>query len=262
MELSSAPVQSAWWGLGRGVAAPSCFRQVEEARPSAALSEPAWWQVPAVASHQPAGAAVVESSVRPAASVPRARLPAEEAAVAWDARVQPQEAAEVLPVPSAQQPAAAEEARGVSAAEAQPREAAEAVLGAGAQQPEAAGVALDAAAEPQQAEAAVALLDAEVLRPGAGVAEEPGRLRCGGGGGAPFGGFLLGAGGAAIFPGLRHDERCGLRMRCGGRELRRRQSGRGEQQDAKVCHDVLGPRNRPDSNGTALIGMSVGRLNG
>lgn len=116
---------------------------------------------------------MVESSVRPAASVPRARLPAEEAAVAWDAKVQPQEAVEVLPVPSAQQPVAAEEARGVSAAEAQPREAAEAVLGAGAQQPAAVGVVLDAAAEPQQAEAAAELLDAEVLRPGAGVAEEP-----------------------------------------------------------------------------------------
>jgi ribonuclease E len=142
---------------------------VEEERPSAALSEPAWWQVPAAASRQPAGAAAVESSVRPAASVPRARLPAEEAAVAWDAKVQPQEAAEVLPVPSAQQPVAAEEARVVSAAEAQPREAAEAASDAEeARQP---GVALAAAAEPQQAVAAAARLGAEVLRPVA--AEEP-----------------------------------------------------------------------------------------
>jgi hypothetical protein len=29
---------------------------------------------------------------------------------------------------------------------------------------------------------------------------------------------------------LRHDNRRGLRMRCGGRELRRRQGSRGEQQ--------------------------------
>jgi len=165
LELSSAPVQSAWWGLGRGVAAPSCFRQVEEERPSAALSEPAWWQVPAAASRQPAGAAAVESSVRPAASVPRARLPAEEAAVAWDAKVQPQEAAEVLPVPSAQQPVAAEEARVVSAAEAQPREAAEAASDAEeARQPVAA--ALDVVAEPQRAGVAAAVPDAEVPQPG------------------------------------------------------------------------------------------------
>jgi hypothetical protein len=145
---------------------------VEEERPSAALSEPAWWQVPAAASRQPAGAAAVESSVRPAASVPRARLPAEEAAVAWDAKVQPQEAAEVLPVPSAQQPVAAEEARVVSAAEAQPREAAEAASDAEEARQPVAGVALDAAAEPQQAGAAAVLLGVEVLRPG--VAAEPG----------------------------------------------------------------------------------------
>jgi hypothetical protein len=60
--------------------------------------------------------------------------------------------------------------------------------------------------------------------------------------------LLLGARGA-FFLGLRHDERCGLRERSEGRELRRRQGGRGEQQDAKVCHDVLGPRNRSGSNG-------------
>jgi hypothetical protein len=47
---------------------------------------------------------------------------------------------------------------------------------------------------------------------------------------------------AYLFLGLGHDERCGLRMRCGGRELRYRQSRCGKQHDAKVCHDVLGPR--------------------
>jgi hypothetical protein len=115
---------------------------------------------------------VVESSVRPAASVPQVRLPAEEAAVVWGAKVQPQEAAEVLPVPSAQQPVAAEEARVVSAAEAQPREAAEAASDAEeARQPVAAAGALDAVAEPQQAVAAEGVLDVEVQR--RGVAEEP-----------------------------------------------------------------------------------------
>ena len=58
---------------------------------------------------------------------------------------------------------------------------------------------------------------------------------------------------AYLFLGLRHDERCGLRMRCGGRELRYRQSGGGKQHDAKVCHDVLGPRKRPGSNEFAFI---------
>ena len=52
-------------------------------------------------------------------------------------------------------------------------------------------------------------------------------------------------------------------MRCGGRELRCRQGSRGEQQDAKVFHDVLGPRNRPDGNGTAFhwhVSWSIERL--
>jgi len=42
-------------------------------------------------------------------------------------------------------------------------------------------------------------------------------------------------------------------MRCGGRELRYRQSGGGKQHDAKVCHDVLGPRKNPGSNEFAFI---------
>ena len=58
---------------------------------------------------------------------------------------------------------------------------------------------------------------------------------------------------AYLFLGLRHDERCGLRMRCGGRELRYRQSSCGKQHDAKVCHDVLGPRKKPGSNEFAFI---------
>jgi hypothetical protein len=150
------------------VAPSSCFRQAE-GQPSAALSEPAWWQAPA-AWRQTAGAAVaqvmaspsemkaaavVAESVRPVASAPQARPPAEEAAVASGAQVRPQAAAEAELAPSVQQPGEAAAVSGVGV-----------VL-----PPVVAGVALDAAAEPQQAVAAAARLDAEVLRPGAG--EEP-----------------------------------------------------------------------------------------
>jgi len=175
-------VWPAWWSerphseaasVRRAVAvAPSCFRQVE-GRPPAALPEPAWWQAPAAVWRQPAGAAaaqvmaspsemkaaavVVAEAVRPVASAPRARLPAEEAAVASGAKVQPQEAAEAESVPSAQRPGEAA-----------------AVSGAGVVlPPEAAGVALDAAAEPQQAVAAEGRLDAEVPRPGVVEVEQP-----------------------------------------------------------------------------------------
>jgi hypothetical protein len=165
--------------------APSCFRRVEGAQRPAELSGPAWSQVPAAASHQPAEAAV-ESSVRPAASAPQVRLPAEEAAVVWGAKAQPQEAAGVLPGPSARQPEAAEEVGAVSAAEAQPREAA-----SDAEEvppPEAAGVVSDAAAEPQQVAAAAepdavaaqlpgvaagGLSDGQVQRPEAGHPSAP-----------------------------------------------------------------------------------------
>jgi hypothetical protein len=148
------------------VAPSSCFRQAE-GQPSAALSEPAWWQAPA-AWRQTAGAAaaqvmaspsemkaaaVVAESVRPVALAPQARLPVEEAAVASGAKVRPQAEAELAP--SVQQPVEAAAVSGVGV-----------VL-----PPEVAGVALDAAAEPQQVVAAAARLDAEVLRPGAG--EEP-----------------------------------------------------------------------------------------
>ena len=85
------------------------------------------------------------------------RLPAEEAAAASGAKVQPQEAAEAESVPSAQQPGEAA-----------------AVSGAGVVlPPEVAGAALDAAAEPQQAVAAEGRLDAEVPRPGVVEAEQP-----------------------------------------------------------------------------------------
>ena len=58
---------------------------------------------------------------------------------------------------------------------------------------------------------------------------------------------------ASLFLGLGNDQRCGLRMRCGGRKLRYRQRCCGKQHDAKVCHDVLGPRKNPGSNEFALI---------
>jgi len=152
------------------VEAPSSsFHQVAE-QPLAAPSGPAWWQAQerrcqerVAACRQPVAAAVrgmaspsgmkvVESSVRPAASAPQVRLPVEEAAVVWGAKAQPQEAAAVLPGPSARQPEAAEEAEVVSDAEARPREAASDVEEAPPQ--EAAGVVSDAAAEPQQVVAA------------------------------------------------------------------------------------------------------------
>ena len=130
---------------------------------------------------------------------------------------------------SARQPGAAEVAS--DAEEAQPPEA-----------------ALDAVAEPQQAVAAAEPDAAAAQLPGVAAEELPDEQVQQPEAGHPSAGLLLGAGGAAIFLGLRHDERRGLRMRCRGRELSRRQGGRGEQQDAKVCHDILGPRNRPDSN--------------
>ena len=75
---------------------------------------------------------------------------------------------------------------------------------------------------------------------GCGGAAAGGAGRAGGGDG---GGCLRFSVGADFFLGLRDDERRGLRMRCGDRKLRHRQSGRGKQHDAKVCHDVLVPEN-------------------
>ena len=151
--------------------APSCFHRVQ-GRPSAALLESAWWQVPAAAWRRPAGAAAqemaspsgmkaAESSERPVASAPQARLPAEEAS---DAKAQPQEAAEVLPGPLAQQRGEAE-----AVPSARQPVAAEVALDERVQPPEAPGVALVAVTEPQQAVAG--LPDAQVQPPG--VAEEP-----------------------------------------------------------------------------------------
>jgi len=85
------------------------------------------------------------------------RLPAEEAAAG--ALVQPPEAV----LDARVQPSGAAE---VSALSGRPRVAEEEALGVGvAQLPEAAGVALDAVAEPQRAEAAEELPDVAVQRP-------------------------------------------------------------------------------------------------
>jgi len=155
-----------------GAVAPSSRLRPAAGQPSAVLSEPAWWRAPAAAWRQTAGAAAarvmaspsemkaaaeVAASVRPAASAPQARLPAEEAAVASGAKVQPRGAAEAELAPSVQQPEAAAVVSGVGV-----------VL-----PPEVVAEALAAAAEPQQAGAAAARLDAEVLRPGVGEVEEP-----------------------------------------------------------------------------------------
>jgi hypothetical protein len=88
------------------------------------------------------------------------RLPAEEAAAVSGASVRPTAAALDARV---QPPGAAEE---VSALSGQPRVAEEEASGAAvARPPEAAGVALDAVAEPQRAEAAEELPDVAVQRP-------------------------------------------------------------------------------------------------
>jgi hypothetical protein len=136
------------------------LHRVPERRPAAG-SAPAWWQVPAAAWRQPVDApaqvtasssamkaAVVARSVRPAASAPRVRLPAEEAVGVLDARVQPPGAASVL--------------------WGQPRAAEAEAHGAGMARP--LGAALDAVTEPRRA---AALPDVQVQRPG--VAEQPAR---------------------------------------------------------------------------------------
>jgi hypothetical protein len=51
-------------------------------------------------------------------------------------------------------------------------------------------------------------------------------------------------------------------MQCLCRKLRHGQSGRGKQHDAKVCHDVLGPWEKPGSNGLAIAECFGGSING
>jgi hypothetical protein len=47
-----------------------------------------------------------------------------------------------------------------------------------------------------------------------------------------------------------------------GPELRYRQSSCGKQHDAKVCHDVLGPRKKAGSNGMAFTERMGRPING
>jgi hypothetical protein len=58
--------------------------------------------------------------------------------------------------------------------------------------------------------------------------------------------------GAKFFLGLRHHHRRGLRMRRRGYQLHRRKRGRGEQQETKLCHGGLDPRN--------VLGLRVWQL--
>ena len=124
----------------------------------------------------------------------------------------------------------------------------------------AAAAALDAAAEPQQAAVAAVPDAAAERRPEAAAVR---RCRCGGrrrrGLRRRLPGFPSGPASS-----LACATTSGAVCACDAEVANcvAVKSSRGEQQDAKVCHDVLGPRNRPDSNGTAFIGMSVGRLNG
>jgi hypothetical protein len=64
VQLSARPHSEASLVRRDAAVAPSCFRQVA-GRPSAALSEPAWWQVPAAAWRQPAGAAAARVMASP-----------------------------------------------------------------------------------------------------------------------------------------------------------------------------------------------------
>ena len=184
---ASAAVFSRAQSMARCSSSLSSFRRVQ-GWPSAALSglaPAAAWRQPVEAASAQAMASLSEMKAaavaQPVRLVASARLPAEGAASALGAKEPPPGAAEVLPGPwgrrqeaagalpglSARQPAAGAAEVG-SAAEAQPQEGAEAASGAEVQPREA---ALDAVAEPQQAGAGAALLDAEVPRPG--VAEEP-----------------------------------------------------------------------------------------
>ena len=47
--------------------------------------------------------------------------------------------------------------------------------------------------------------------------------------------------GTKLFLGLRHNQRCGLRVRCRACELHCRQRSRGKQYEAKSCHDGWDP---------------------
>jgi hypothetical protein len=122
-------------------------------------------------------AAAVAESVRQAASAQQALLPAAEVAAVSGAKVQPPGAAVAESALSVRQPGAAEVPSGAEVG-LLPEAAAVVVSGAEAGLlPEAAAVVPGAAAEPQQAVAAVVLLGAEVLRPGAAAEPAPSARR-------------------------------------------------------------------------------------
>ena len=272
---SSCPQQAGSSAVCRRAAAgpSSGFRQAVwlPAAAQAGSAEQASWSAPAVAWRPlaaagmlparelappserqagEAGSAKAEALVQPAASARRAlSLRVEAAAVVCVQVAQPREAA------------------AESGARGRPPEVAVAASGAAAE-PQQEAVAAEPGAELQPGEAAAEAARAVGAAAGGGGGAGAGRggAAAGGGGGGAAGALGAAAGGGApgaglfgfavraqLFLGLGHDERCGLRMRCGGRELRYRQSRCGKQHDAKVCHDVLGPRKNPGSNEFAFI---------
>ncbi len=258
---------------GRGGASSCCRRVAVAARRPAVLPELAWsWElVPLcrapVACHPPAGAAArataspsgmkaaaeeagVALSAQPVASAPWVQRPVEAAVAASDAKVRPQVAAEGQPVASARQPGVAEEGRRCRARRRSCRRWRR-------------GRARRWCSRGRRRRRCGTGRRSCGRR---GWRRSRWTLRCCGrrsAGPLRWRAVLLRAGRATFFPGLRHDERRGLRLRSGGRELRCRQGSCGEQQDAKLCHDVLGPRkNKARQQRMALTGMSVGRLNG
>ena len=225
--------------------------------PSEVWSGPAWQSARAAAWRQPGEAvaaqamvspsgmtaAVVAELVRPVASAPRVRLPAEEAAAGLDALAQPPAEASAL---SEQPPVAAEEASGAMVA----------------LPPEAAGVALDAVAEPQRAEAAEGLLGRAGAAAGGGGAAGVGALGAAAGG-APFGASFLVPGGV-VPSSLACATTSGAVCACDA-EVANCVAVKAVVASSRMRRFVMmsfGSRNRPGSNGTVFIDMPVGRLNG
>ena len=70
--------------------------------------------------------------------------------------------------------------------------------------------------------------------------------------------------GTKLLPGLRHDQRRGLRVRWSRGQLQRRESRRGKQQESKFCHDGLGPRkilgNKACQQTLAINKQALGRI--
>ncbi len=82
-------------------------------------------------------------------------------------------------------------------------------------------------------------------------------------------GWLLGLSiGTQLLPGLRHDQRRGLRVRWSSGQMHRREGRRGKQQELKFCHDDLGPgkvmatrfRNKVCQRTLAINEQALGRI--